>query len=181
MKITPPTPEEHAPYYVDYIQRAKARGDVFAALPLQLDELGSALGALSDAQAPFKPAPGEWSVKEVVSHLIDTERVFAYRFLRISRKDKTALPGFEQDDFVRESKADEIPLSDLLNEFDFVRRSTILMLKNTKESAFAEVGTASGAPISAKALAYMIVGHVEHHMASLKEKYLPSVQPKGTP
>lgn len=175
MKINPPSPEEYAPFYADYIQRAKARGDVFAALPLQLDELDSALGALTDSQARFKPAPGEWSIKQVVSHLIDTERVFAYRFLRVSRKDKTPLPGFEQDDFVRESQADEAPLADLFKEFETVRRSTIWMLKNTKESAFAEVGTASGAPISAGALAYMIVGHVEHHMASLKEKYLPGI------
>ena len=175
MKLTPPTPEEHAPYYTDYVQRAKARGDVFAALPLQLDELRSALGALSDSQARFKPGPQEWSIKEVVSHLIDTERVFAYRFLRISRKDKTPLPGFEQDDFVRKSGADEIALANLLDEFEFVRRSTILMIQNTKESAFSEMGSASGAPISARALAYMIVGHVEHHMASLKEKYLPGI------
>ncbi len=175
MKITPPSPEEYAPFYADYIQRAKARGDVFAALPLQLDELDSALRALTDSQARFKPAPGEWSTKEVISHLIDTERVFAYRFLRVSRKDKTALPGFEQEDFVRESQADEIPLADLLAEFGAVRRSTILMIQHTKESAFDETGTASGASISARALAYMIVGHVEHHMASLKEKYLPAV------
>ena len=175
MKIPLPAPDEFAPFYADYIQRAAARGDIHAALPLQLDELGSALGPLSDSQARFKPGPGEWSIKEVLSHLIDTERIFAYRFLRISRKDKTPLPGFEQDDFVRESKADEIPLADLLAEFETVRRSTIWMLKNTKESAFAAVGTASEAPISARALAYMIVGHVEHHMASLKEKYLPAV------
>lgn len=175
MKITPPTSEEYAPFYTDYVQRAAARGDIFAALSLQLEELDSALGALSDSQARFKPAPGEWSIKEVVSHLIDTERVFAYRFLRVSRKDKTPLPGFEQDDFVRESQADEIPFSDLLAEFGAVRRSTILMIQHTKESAFDEIGTASGAPISARALAYMIVGHVEHHMASLKEKYLPAV------
>jgi uncharacterized damage-inducible protein DinB len=174
MKISSPSTEEYAPFYADYIQRAAARGDVFAALPLQLDELGSALGALSDSQARFKPGPKEWSIKEVVSHLIDTERVFAYRFLRVSRKDKTPLPGFEQDDFVRESKADEIPLPDLLAEFESLRRSTIRMIAHTKESAFTEVGTASRASISARALAHMIVGHVEHHMASLKEKYLPT-------
>ena len=179
MKIPLPAPDEFAPFYADYIQRAAARGDIHAALPLQLDELGSALGPLSDSQARFKPGPGEWSIKEVLSHLIDTERIFAYRFLRISRKDKTPLPGFEQDDFVRESRADEIPLASLLAEFDAARRSTILMIEHAKESAFSEVGSASGAAVSAGALAHMIVGHVEHHMASLKEKYLPHAQPKG--
>ncbi|MCK6585293.1 MAG: DinB family protein [Anaerolineales bacterium] len=175
MRINPPPPEEFSPYYADYVQRATARGDVTAALPLQLNEIRTALGSLSDSQARFKPAPGEWSIKEIVSHLIDAERVFSYRFLRISRKDKTPLPGFEQEDFVRESQADELPLASLLDEFESVRRATIYMIQNTKDSAFAEVGSASGAPISARALAYMIVGHVEHHMASLREKYLPAV------
>ncbi len=174
MRITPPPPEEYSPFYADYVQRAAARGDVTAALPHQLDEIRSALGSLSDAQARFKPGPAEWSIKEVVSHLIDVERVFSYRFLRVSRKDKTPLPGFEQDDFVRESMADELPLASLLDEFESIRHATIRMVQNTKDSAFAEIGSASGAPISARALAYMIVGHVDHHMASLREKYLPA-------
>lgn len=174
MRIAPPPLEEYAPFYADYVQRAAARGDLTAALPHQLDEIRSALGSLSDAQARFKPGPAEWSIKEVVSHLIDVERVFSYRFLRVSRKDKTPLPGFEQDDFVRESMADELPFASLLDEFESVRHATIRMVQNTKDSAFAEVGSASGAPISACALAYMIVGHVDHHMASLREKYLPA-------
>lgn len=171
--IPPPTSEEFAPFYSDYIQRAAARGDVTSALPLQLDEMESALAGLSDSQARFKPGPQEWSIKEVVSHLIDAERVFSYRMFRIARKDKTPLPGFEQEDFVRESGADDIPLRELLDEFAFLRRANILAIKNTKEASFAEVGTASGSPVSARALVYMLVGHVEHHMASLKEKYLP--------
>lgn len=174
MRITPPPLEEYAPFYADYVQRAAARGDVSTSLSNQLDEIRSTLGALSDSQARFKPGPAEWSIKEVVSHLIDVERVFSYRFLRVSRKDKTPLPGFEQDDFVRESMADELPFASLLDEFESVRHATIHMVQNTKDSAFAEVGSASGAPISARALAYMIVGHVDHHMASLREKYLPA-------
>ncbi|KAA0284656.1 MAG: DinB family protein [Chloroflexi bacterium] len=174
MRIAPPPLEEYAPFYADYVQRAAARGDVSTSLSNQLDEIRSTLGALSDSQARFKPGPAEWSIKEVVSHLIDVERVFSYRFLRVSRKDKTPLPGFEQDDFVRESMADELPFASLLDEFESVRHATIRMVQNTKDSAFAEVGSASGAPISARALAYMIVGHVDHHMASLREKYLPA-------
>lgn len=173
MKIPPPNSTEYAPYYDGYIQFALKRGDVSIALPLQLDEMRTALGTLSDLQARFKPGPAEWSIKEVVTHLIDTERVFAYRLFCISRKDKTPFPGFEQDDYVRESGSDEIPLADLLAEFDHLRHANILAIKNTKEANFAEIGTASGNPVSARALVYMLVGHVEHHMASLNEKYLP--------
>jgi hypothetical protein len=173
--ITTPTPEEYAPFYADYIQRASAREDMLTALSAQPDEMKSTLGNLSDLQARFKPGPEEWSIKEIVSHLIDGERVFSYRLLRISRQDKTPLPGFEQEDYVRTSGADELPLADLLAEFEFLRRANTLAIRNMTEKATLQVGTASGAPVSARALIYMLVGHVEHHMASLKEKYLPSI------
>lgn len=175
LNLTPPTPEEYAPFYADYIQRASARGDVIAALPIQIDELKSTLGNLSDQQARFRNGPVEWSIKEIVSHLIDAERVFSYRLLRISRKDKTPLPGFEQEDFVRESGADELALGDLLSEFEYLRRANAIAIKNISEDSATQVGTASGAAVSARALIYMLVGHVEHHMASLREKYLPFI------
>ena len=171
--ISPPESQEYAPFYSGYVQLASARGDLTAALSLQPDEMKSALGGLSDSQARFKPGPQEWSIKEVVSHLIDGERVFSYRLLRVSRKDKTPLPGFEQDDYVREAKADEIALADLIDEFTFLRRANLLAIKNMSASALAEVGTASGNPVSARALVHILVGHVEHHMVSLNEKYLP--------
>lgn len=173
MVIPSPTAEEYAPFYADYVQRAAARGDVTAALSLQMDELRLALGPLTDSQARTRISAGDWSIKEIVSHLIDTERVFSYRLLRISRKDRTPLPGFEQEDYVREFHADDLPLSDLLAEFEYLRRANSLAVKNMKESALLEIGTASGAPVSARALVYMLVGHVEHHMASLNNEYLP--------
>lgn len=173
--IHSPSPEEYAPFYADYIQRATSRGDVTAALPAQLDELRLALGPLTDSQARYRFSAEDWSIKEILSHLIDVERVFSYRLLCISRKDKTPLPGFEQVDYVRESGADEIPLDDLLEEFDFLRRANILAIKNMTEMMLVEIGTASGNPVSARALVYMIVGHVDHHIASLQEKYLPFV------
>ncbi|MBI5824132.1 MAG: DinB family protein [Chloroflexi bacterium] len=173
--ITHPTPEEYAPFYTDYIQRAQARGDVIAALLLQIAEVRFALGNLSDEQARFRISADDWSIKEIVSHLIDAERVFSYRFLRISRKDKTPLAGFEQEDFVRESGADELALGDLLSEFEYLRRANAIAIKNVSEESAAQVGTASGSAVSARALIHMIVGHVEHHMASLREKYLPSI------
>lgn len=172
--LTIPTSEEYAPFYADYIARAKARGDMLAALPKQIDELRAALGRLTDVQARYKPAPGEWSIKEVAGHLNDVERIFAYRLLRVSRGDVTPLAGFEQNDYVLAANFDRCELSDLLQEFEFLRRANMLAIKNMPEEATLLIGSASGAPVSARALICMLVGHVDHHMSSLQEKYLPA-------
>ena len=176
MKLTSPTAEEFSPFYADYVQRAQSKGDVLTALPKQIDELNATLGKLTDEQARFKPAPAEWSIKEVIGHLNDVERIFSYRLLRVSRNDKTSLPGFEQDDFVREAGFDGHPLKDLLQEFELLRGANILAINNMKEEATKRIGTASNNPVSARALIHMLVGHVDHHMASLQEKYLPGLK-----
>ena len=173
-KLSLPTPEEYAPFYAEYIRRATERGDVISALSAQLDEIKSALGNLTDDQVRFKPAPQEWTIKEVIGHLNDVERVFSYRLLRISRNDSTPLSGFEQEDYVRIAGFDAIPIKDLLKEFEFLRRANLLLINNLSDSAIMRIGSASGASVSARALVYMLAGHVEHHMASLREKYLPT-------
>ena len=170
--LTPPTTDEYAPFYSDYIQRAQAR-DVLALLPQQIDDIKSTFGHLLDEQARFKFGPEEWSIKEVVGHLNDVERVFSYRLLRISRNDVTALSGFEQEDYVREAGFDDYPLADLIFEFESLRHANILAIKNMPDKSTSNRGTASGATVSARALIYMMAGHVEHHMESLREKYLP--------
>lgn len=172
-KFTTPTPEEYAPFYADYIQRASQREDIPAALSGQIEEILTALDSLTDAQARFKPGPEEWSIKEVIGHLNDVERVFSYRLLRISRGDQTPLPGFEQNDFVQAAGFDTFPLTDLLGEFEYLRRANILAIRQMKNESLDCRGTASGMTVSARALIYMMVGHVDHHMASLREKYLP--------
>jgi hypothetical protein len=146
---------------------------VRAALTDQINELRAALDPLSDTQAQFKPGPEEWSIKEVVGHINDVERIFSYRLLRISRGDATPLPGFEQDDYVRAAGFDRYPLGHLLNEFEFLRRANIIAIEHMQEAAVHCRGTASGYTVSARALIYMLIGHVEHHAASLQEKYLP--------
>ena len=171
-----PTAEEYAPPYTDYVQRGISRKDVIAALPMQIDEIRTALGHLTDEQARFKFGPAEWSIKEVIGHLIDVERVFSYRLLRISRNDQTPLPGFEQEDYVRAAVFDNASFSDLLSEFELLRRANTLAIKNMSDESVSRLGTASGATVSARALIYMIVGHVEHHMACLHEKYLPNIK-----
>ena len=174
-KLTTPTSDEYAEFYAGYIQRATARGDVLAALSKQIDEIRAAPGNLSDDQALFRNAPNEWSIKDVMGHLNDVERVFSYRLLRVSRNDSTPLPGFEQDDYVREAGFDKHPLKDLIQEFEHLRRANILAIQNMSAESALRVSHASGKPVSARALIYMLVGHVDHHMESLNEKYLANV------
>jgi hypothetical protein len=175
--LTAPSPEEYAEFYSGYIEYATKRSDVLAALSAQIDEMRSALGRLTDQQALFRDAPKEWSIKEVLGHLIDGERVFSYRLLRVSRNDSTPLPGFDQEPYVREGGFDAIPFADLLAEFEHLRRANILAIRNMTDAMAVRRGTASGYPVSARALIYMLVGHVDHHMASLHEKYLPALKP----
>ena len=172
-RLTAPTSEEYAPFYGDYVQRAAGHDDVYAMLSIQIDELHTALDSLSDAQACFKPGPAEWSIKEVIGHLNDVERVFSYRLLRVSRNDATPLPGFEQEDYVRAAGFDRYSLPDLVKEFEFLRKANIIAIDHMTEAAINYRGTASGYTVSARALIYMLVGHVDHHLASLHEKYLP--------
>jgi len=120
-KLSPPTSEEYAEFYAGYVQRAQAKGDVLAALSNQIDEIYSALGNLEDEEGLFRDAPQEWSIKEVIGHLNDGERVFSYRLLRVSRNDKTPIPGFEQNDYTREAGFDHHPLKDLIQEFEYLR------------------------------------------------------------
>ena len=171
--FTVPTAEEYASFYADYVQRASQRDDLYAAFSHQIDEILNALDTLTDAQACYKPGPKEWSIKEVIGHVNDVERVFSYRLLRISRNDPTPLPGFEQEDFVRAAGFDNVSLRDLASEFEFLRRANILAVRHMSDEAVDRRGTASGATVSARALIYMMVSHVDHHMASLHEKYLP--------
>jgi len=175
-KLTVPAADEYAGFYAGYIQRAIARGDVLSAFPRQIEEIKTALGDLTDQQALFRDAPGEWSIKEVMGHLNDVERVFSYRLLCVSRNDPTPLPGFEQDDYVREAGFDNHPLKDLIQEFEHLRRANVFAIRNMRDESSRRIGTASGAPVSARALIHMLVGHVDHHMASLHEKYLPGVK-----
>lgn len=175
-KLSSPTSDEYAEIYAGYIHFAEARGDVLAALPKQIDEIKSALGNLSGEQALFRDAPKEWSIKEVMGHLNDVERVLSFRLLRVSRNDSTPLPGIEQDDYVREAGFDNHPLQALIQEFEHLRRANILAIQNMSEESTLRRGTASGFTVSARALIYMLVGHVDHHMASLNEKYLPGIR-----
>jgi hypothetical protein len=169
--IPRPQADEHAPYYSTYIDRVPD-GDLVAHLQDQLDETSALLGGVSADKADFAYAPGKWSIKEVVGHLSDTERVMAYRALRFARNDKTELPGFDENSWVPNGGFQARTLSDLLEEFRAVRSSTIHFAKHLGDDVLARRGSASGHPVSVRALLYIIAGHERHHTALFRERYL---------
>ena len=117
-------------------------------------------------------APGKWTIKEVLIHICDTERIFAYRALRIGRGDITPLPGFEQDDYVPVSQANSRSIKNILAEYESVRKATLTLFNSMPRQAFTHIGTCNNSPVSLRALAYMIAGHEMHHVAIIKERYL---------
>jgi uncharacterized damage-inducible protein DinB len=177
--IARPNADEYAPFYAGYIARVPDGIDLFALLRRQPDDLRTLLAAVSDAQANAHPAPGEWSIKEVMGHICDTERIFAYRTLRIARGDTTPLPGFDQDTYVRGTDFNARALSDLLEEFSLQRRANVLCFAALTEAEIMRVGTASTAPVSVRALLYMMAGHVMHHIESFQTDYKLSEYREG--
>ena len=165
-----PEPNEYNPYYYKYISLV-GETDIRATFVAQPDELRAAVAPLPEEKGTFAYYAGKWTIKEVLSHLIDGERIFAYRMLRISRGDETPLEGFEQDGYIENSNANHRSFSDLLDEFGFCRKANALMLNNLNSDALARVGTASGSPGSVRALANICIGHVRHHLAILEERY----------
>ncbi len=169
--VNRPAASEYDPYYANYIGRVPD-GNVFDTLAQQLDLLREHLGGLTETQANFRYAPDQWTIKEVVGHLIDTERVMAYRALCISRNEQKSLPGFEQDDYIRESNYSARTFADVLQEFELVRRSNLLAFQTLPEAMSLRCGNANGAPISVRALIYILAGHVFWHLESLQNEYL---------
>jgi hypothetical protein len=166
-----PSAEEYAPYYEKYVSLVPA-GDVVETLERQGAETLALLRGLSEEQAASRYEPGKWSVKEVVGHIIDGERIFAYRALRFARGDRTPLPGFEQDDYVSGGDFDARTLSDLTDEFGHVRRATLALLRPLGEAEWRRTGTASDNEVSVRALAHIIAGHELHHLNVLRARYL---------
>jgi hypothetical protein len=169
--IPRPQSGEYGSYYEGYIQRVPEGSDLFALMSQQPDDLRALLQNVSDQQANARPAPGEWSVKEVLGHICDGERVFGYRALRFARGDNTPLPGFEQDDYVRATDFNARTLPDLVEEFTHQRRANVVCFKPLTQDELMRRGTASSNPFSVRALLYVLAGHVLHHIESLKTDY----------
>lgn len=166
-----PEPTEYGEYYGKYISLVDEH-DIREAFARQPSELRSLFDGVAEEKGAFTYADGKWTIKESLSHLIDGERIFAYRMLRISRGDETPIEGFEQDGYIENSNANNRTFADLLEEFDLNRRGNVLLLNNLDEAALKRIGTASGLPISVRALANISIGHVRHHLGILKDRYL---------
>src|SRR5579862_8478333 len=168
---TRPDPTEYDPYYWKYIDLVPD-GEIVNTLDSQIHDTLSLLRNLSEEKAGQSYAPGKWTIKEVIGHMIDTERIFAYRALCIGRNDKTPLPGFEQDDYIAGTNFNARPLASLIEEFSCVRSASIHLFKPFTETEWLRRGTANGKEISTRALAYNIAGHELHHVGILKSRYI---------
>ena len=168
--IARPEPGEYAPYYDRYISLV-AGTDILGTLDTQRRQTMLLLSGRDESEGDFRYASDKWSAKEVLGHVCDTERIFAYRALRIARGDQTPLPGFEQDDYVKNSPFARVLLEEIIEDYIAVRRATLTLLRNLDEAAWTRRGVASKNEVSVRALAYMIAGHELHHRRLLEEKY----------
>jgi uncharacterized damage-inducible protein DinB len=169
-----PKTSDYAPFYETYISLVP-EGEFLHILETQLQDWQRLLGDLSEQAADFRYAPGKWSIKEVLGHVSDTERIFAYRLLRIARGDQTPLSGFEQDDYARAANSSARKCSDLLREFAAVRHATTALVSSLDDAAWLRRGVANQKEISATALAFIIAGHDRHHRLILEQRYLPAL------
>ena len=172
MSTSRPGADEYAPSFAGYVARVAEDEDIQAVLAGQLDEVLARLDRVPESRGGYRYAPGKWSIREVVGHLSDTERVFAYRALRVGRGDSTPLPGFDDQAYVPEQRADDRSLAGLVEEWGHVRRATLALLRNLPAAAWHRRGIASDQPISVRALAYIIAGHVRQHLEVLEARYL---------
>lgn len=168
--IPRPAADEHVAYYGQYISKVPD-GDLISTLRDQLVDTVKLLGGLSEEQGDYAYAPGKWSVKQVIGHIIDAERIFVYRALRIARHDTTNLPGFDENAFVDNANFPKRTLADLLEELQVVRAATIAFIKNVDPSDLERRGSSNGNPITVRALLYIVAGHERHHAALFRERY----------
>jgi uncharacterized damage-inducible protein DinB len=168
--MTRPAPDEAAPYYARYIDRI-AGDDVVAVLAGQAEETLALLRGISEERSRHRYASGKWSLRELLSHLTDAERVFAYRALWFARGFDTELPSFDQDVAAAAAHADAVAWAAHVEDFAAVRRASVALFRNLPAEAWSRGGIASGNRVTVRALAYIIAGHEAHHVAVLKERY----------
>ena len=170
LTIARPEPSEYAPYYDRYISLITGT-DILGTLDGQRRQMMMLLSGRDESDGDFRYAPDKWNAKEVLGHVCDTERIFAYRALRIARGDQTPMEGFEQDEYVRNGPFAGAPLAEIIEDYISVRRATITLLRNLDEAAWGRRGMANKNEVSVRALAYVIAGHELHHRRILEEKY----------
>ncbi|MFI8574962.1 DinB family protein [Rossellomorea aquimaris] len=170
-----PVTNEYPPYYKEYVNNVPD-GELLQILDDQQKETMKLLNALSEETAEYKYAPGKWTIKEVIGHITDTERIMCYRLLCIGRGEQEMLPGYNDDEYVRRGNFNRFSLSDLLHHQALVRQHTILLLSGMDDEALLQSGNANGSEVTVRAIAYIIAGHEIHHRRLIKERYLSSLQ-----
>jgi DinB superfamily len=171
MSASRPLPDEYNPYYERYISLVDS-ADICAAIEQQGAGTAALLKGIGEERGAFRYAPDKWSIKQVLGHVIDSERIFSYRALRIARGDQTPMEGFEQDDYIRNGPFDQCAMAGLIEEFEAVRQSTVRLFRHLQNDAWTRRGVANQNEVTVRALAWIIAGHELHHRAILRERYL---------
>ncbi len=163
---------EFASYYGNYIAQVSEEFTLVEELEISLHRFIKFVQAIPMDKFDYRYAGGKWTIKDIIQHIIDTERIFAYRALRFARNDKSELPGFEENHYVDEANGSQRSIMELLTEFSALRHSTILLYKSFKEEELFRVGTASENPMSVRAIGFIIIGHQNHHQKIFVDRYL---------
>lgn len=172
MKPTDLQPTEYAGYFQNYIAQVSEAHPLMEELEISLHKLIKFVQDIPMDKFDYRYAEGKWTIKDILQHLIDAERIFSYRALRFARNDQTDLPGFEENDYADQANADKRTVMQLLTELSAVRHSTILMFKSFSEKELLRIGTANNNPMSVRALGFVIIGHQNHHQRVFSERYL---------
>jgi DinB family protein len=165
-----PAPDEYAPFFAGYVSLVP-EPDALAVLRAQPGEIERLARAVPTERETYRYAPGKWSVREILGHIGDAERVFGYRAFCISRGDHTPLPGFDENTYVAESAYDARSAAALAADFALLRAANLAVLDRLDEARFGRIGNANGKPVSVRALAFIMAGHVRHHLGVLKARY----------
>lgn len=166
-----PQANEFPAYYKHYLELV-TETDVMKALKDQVMDIQAMISEIPEDKEGFAYADGKWTIKEVIGHIIDTERVLGYRAMRFARKDKTVLPGFDENEFVKNADFNKRTLYELGHEFAIVREANLALFKTFNDDDATQIGNANGNAVSVRAIVYMIAGHATHHMNVVREKYL---------
>jgi uncharacterized damage-inducible protein DinB len=169
--LRPPDAGEFAPFFARYVERVAHVADPVGELDAQRMRVLALLEPLSDEEASFRYAQGKWSIKALVGHLADADRILSYRLLRIGRGDETPLAGWDEEAYARTAGFDDRRWRELLDDWTAARDSTIALVRGMPDEAWDRRGLANNGPATTRALLYIILGHVEHHLAVLRERY----------
>jgi uncharacterized damage-inducible protein DinB len=167
-----PLTSEYPEYYRPYVELVP-QGDLLAILKENLVKTIELFESLSEEQCLFRYAKNKWSIKEVLGHMTDTERIMSYRLLRVGRGDQTSLAGFDENDYVEGSQVHKLPVKKILEDFIAARKATLTLIQNLPEEAWANIGYANNTEVTTRAIGYIIAGHAIHHRKIISDKYLP--------